>query len=295
MPQDIPLRITRYLKNALKSNRLGHALLLLGPQFVNKELTALHIAAALLCKNKKPLATHLLGCHICIDCRQIFQKSHTNLHHIMSEAEELRRQPENNGKVATPSSEIRIDAIRALKHEQHMSNLNETSHIWIIIDGHHFTRQAANALLKTLEEPQNNHYFIILAPSLRSVLPTIASRCQRLLFPHIKASDSDTIFSQSAASFFEKIHQADPYGKLRIIEQLVKNKDTIDEQMTNLQVFMMQLIQASLQTSVPCGLNRRQLTSLVEALEKTQADMKAHINAQLALEHLFLQSWPQTS
>ncbi len=292
MPQDIPPRIAQYLKNALKNKRLGHALLLLGPHALDKELAALHIATALLCQNAQTL--HLLGCGACIDCRHLFQKKHTNLHYIMSEAEELRRQPENNEKTITSSSEIRIDAIRALKHEQHMSNLNEAPHIWIVIDGHHLTHQAANALLKTLEEPKNNHFFILLAPSIRSVLPTIASRCQRIVFPHAINANSNALSQQSASSLFEKIQQADAYERLRIIEQLAKNKNTIATQLADLQVFIMQSIQASFQLSKPSVLNRRQMTMLMQALEKAQTDMKAHVNTQLMLEHLFLQ-WPQIS
>ena len=294
MPQDIPTRIARYLANALNNHRLGHALLLLGSNSSDKELAALHIAAALICKNTKHSASAHTGCHICIDCRQLFQKNHTNLHYIMSEAEIIRRQPENVEKNTASSSEIRIDAIRALKHEQHMSNLNETPHAWIIIDGHHLTHQAANALLKTLEEPQNNHFFIILAPSLQSVLPTIASRCQRLLFPDTVAADCKTL-SQQSALLFEKINQADLSERFRIIEQLAKNKETVLAQLAGLQFAIMELIQSSFESSSSLTLNRRQMTALVAVLEKAQTDLKAHGNTQLVLEHLFLQSWPQIS
>jgi DNA polymerase III delta prime subunit len=290
--QNTPPYITQYLANAISNHRLGHALLLLGLRSSDKERMALNIASALICKNAEISMSACAGCHICIDCRQLFQTNHANLHYIMSETETLRRQPEKSEKSTTYSSEIRVDAIRALKHEQHMSRLNETPHVWILIDGHHLTNQAANALLKTLEEPQNNQFFIILAPSLQSVLPTIASRCQRLLFPDTIVPEDKTLEIQ-AELFFEKINQADLHERFRIIEQITKNKETIFSQLAGLQAAIMKMIQSSFQSGLPLAKNRKQMTAIIAALEKAQTDLKAHINTQLVLEHLFLQSWPQ--
>ena len=139
--------------NAISKNRLAHALLFLGNNQALKEQTALELASGLLCEHK----IIPFGCGYCVSCRQILEKRHPRVRILLADPE------------------IRIDAIRDL-----ITASGNPS--WIIPEAHLMNRQASNALLKTLEEPRKNQIFILMAPNTRSLLPTLVSRCQRIIF-----------------------------------------------------------------------------------------------------------------
>jgi len=230
-----------------------------------------------------------VACLICDSCQKVLHKKNLNVHLVMSQTEYQKRQKNTSDTESekTASLEIRIDAIRELNREQRMQSADNQPQIWIILDAHLLTHQAANAFLKTLEEPQNNQYLILLVPSAKAILPTVASRCQRLVFPNVSSLDNINLTKE----LFEQIQNADISQRISLIEQLQKEKDSLPEKLSNLQLFMMHLIRTSLSTSLNIK-NRQTTTQLIEALETAQRDIKAHINLQLILEHLLLQVWP---
>ena len=156
------------------SKRAAHAYLLIAPEDTGGEQLVQAMAASLLCDT--PTAEHH-ACGECAGCSLMAAFSHPDLRvlrpSIMNTAhpvEELR--PEK------PSKEITIDDVRALDNM-----VNQTSHrggqrVVVLYPAHKLNRNAANALLKTLEEPPANTVFILLAYDVRQLLPTIVSRCQ---------------------------------------------------------------------------------------------------------------------
>ena len=156
------------------SKRAAHAYLLIAPEDTGGEQLVQAMAASLLCD--APTAEHH-ACGECAGCALMAAFSHPDLRvlrpSIMNTAhpvEELR--PEK------PSKEITIDDVRALDNM-----VNQTSHrggqrAVVLYPAHKLNRNAANALLKTLEEPPANTVFILLAHDVRQLLPTIVSRCQ---------------------------------------------------------------------------------------------------------------------
>lgn len=151
-------RIIALLQTMLAKRRLPHALLFAGPAGIGKSLAAKALAASLLCGSVTP-------CGHCLSCLAFARQSHAGLFSIIPDG-----------------SAIKIDQIRALGHEAGMGAAAGQARVCIIHDAETMTLQAANSLLKLLEEPPAQFYFILLATSSQAMLSTIVSRCLTLRF-----------------------------------------------------------------------------------------------------------------
>jgi len=149
------------LRHALKSHRVAHAYLFEGPDGVGKRLVALALARALLCETNQ-------GCGDCTACRKVDHNNHPDVHLLDSE-----------GNI------IKIDQVRALQQQLSLRPLEGRYRICLIDGAEQLNPAAANALLKTLEEPQPQTVIILLSSQPESLLVTIRSRCQRLPFQRL--------------------------------------------------------------------------------------------------------------
>jgi DNA polymerase-3 subunit delta' len=149
------------LREAAAKDKMGHAYLFRGPEGVGKKRTALTLAAYINCKN--PLEKD--GCGRCPSCRKYFSGNHPDL--ILVEPE---------------GAAIKIGQIRKLKHQLAFPPLEARVRVVILEDIHTMRREAANSLLKTLEEPAPGNLLILTADLAGEVLPTILSRCQVIPF-----------------------------------------------------------------------------------------------------------------
>jgi DNA polymerase-3 subunit delta' len=149
------------LREAVAKNKMGHAYLFRGPEGVGKKRTALTLAAYINCKN--PLEQD--ACGRCPSCRKYFSGNHPDL--ILVEPD---------------GAAIKIGQIRKLKHQLTFSPLEARVRVVILEDIHTMRREAANSLLKTLEEPAPGNLLILTADLAGEVLPTILSRCQIIPF-----------------------------------------------------------------------------------------------------------------
>lgn len=151
--------IISVLQNMLASGRVPHALLFTGPAGIGKMLVARILAAALLCAGEsKP-------CGACLSCQKARQNSHPDFVVVPNEGGSLK-----------------IDQIRALQQEVALTPYYGTGRVFIIEEAERMTAQAANSLLKLLEEPPAGTVFILTAASPYALLPTIVSRCRILQF-----------------------------------------------------------------------------------------------------------------
>lgn len=149
---------TTMLQKMLAGKRLPHALLFVGPPGIGKVLVAKSLAASLLCGGTSP-------CGYCSSCLALAHQNHANL------------------LVITPDgASIKIDQIRAIQHEIAMRSSSGQARVCIIEDAGKMTKEAANSLLKMLEEPPEHFYFILTAASIHAVLNTILSRCLVMKF-----------------------------------------------------------------------------------------------------------------
>ncbi|MGC9398557.1 MAG: DNA polymerase III subunit delta' [Anaerolineae bacterium] len=154
--------VVRKLKLALERGTLPHALLITGPESVGKETLALTLAQAMLCTAP---AVADRPCRSCSACRRVDSRNHPDL------------------RVVAPQEEggtVKIDQIRDLQRALNLTPNESRCKIGVLTDFERATHSAANALLKTLEEPPSYAHLILLATSSDQLLPTIVSRTQHL-------------------------------------------------------------------------------------------------------------------
>lgn len=148
------------MKRALATGRLAHAYLFVGPQGVGKTTTALEFAKALQCSSSIDEA-----CGQCTACRKVTDMAHPDV---------IWLEPQGR--------QILVDQVRELQRRLMYKPLEGARRVAILKDAQELNLQAANALLKTLEEPPAHTVMVLLADSESSLLPTVVSRCQRVRF-----------------------------------------------------------------------------------------------------------------
>jgi DNA polymerase-3 subunit delta' len=153
--------------------RWPHALLLEGRRGIGKRALALHFAQALLCEAPRPDGT---PCGQCSSCGYARAGSHPDLRLI----EPIERDEEGN---ETPVDEIVVDRIRELIRFTQLSTHRQRAKVAVIVPAETMNAEAANALLKTLEEPPAGTYLILVSHQPGRLRATLVSRCQRLVAP----------------------------------------------------------------------------------------------------------------
>ena len=159
--------VVSHLKAARLAGRLSHAYLFLGPSGVGKATTARALAAALNCAQ---IGADGDACGTCPSCRRLQAGTHPDF--LMISPEEGKTQ-------------IKIEVIRELRRLTAYPPLGGGWRIVVIKPAEGLTVQndaAANALLKTLEEPPPQHLLVLIARGEADLLPTIVSRCHKLAF-----------------------------------------------------------------------------------------------------------------
>lgn len=152
------------LSQQIESERLPHALLLAGPQAVGKRTFARALTALLLCRSPQ----YGVACGACKSCLLLAAQAHPDGHWLA---------PEETGKA------IKIDQVRDLVERMVQTAQQGGRKVAVIAPAEAMNRNAANALLKTLEEPAGTALLILISDMPGRLLPTMRSRCQRLDFP----------------------------------------------------------------------------------------------------------------
>ncbi len=159
------VRIT--LEKAVASNRISHAYLFSGSRATGKTSTARILAKAINCTKRKGSEP----CNKCLSCLEITEGRALDVIEIDA------------------ASTRGIDEIRDLRERVKFSPASLKYKIFIVDEVHMLTREAFNALLKTLEEPPEHAIFILITTEIHKIPQTIISRCQRFDFKRIKLPD----------------------------------------------------------------------------------------------------------
>ncbi len=150
---------TTLLRQSLATDQIAHAYLLTGPPQVGKTKLALSLAKALNCEQPDP------PCGRCPSCRKVDQGVHPDISFIGDDS---------------AGGSIKIDQIRALRREAILSPYEGRYRVYILRRVDRATIEAANSLLKILEEPPAHVILVLTAVHPGSLPPTVVSRCQRL-------------------------------------------------------------------------------------------------------------------
>ncbi len=154
------------LRRTLLAQQVRHAYLFTGPEHIGKTLLAHRFAQVLLCTGGPDASMPPLDpCNTCLSCRKVMHGNHPDLHIIA-------REPDKQF--------ILIEQIRALQADAARKTLEGHRNVFIIRNAHEMNAQAANCLLKTLEEPEPDVVLLLTAPDPGLLLPTILSRVQQI-------------------------------------------------------------------------------------------------------------------
>lgn len=160
--------------------RLPHALLLCGPAGTGKLAFAEALTAAILCERP---AKEGSACGKCASCGWLGQGSHPDLRRLEPEILSEAAEPEEGAEKKKPSLEIKIEQVRAIADFIAMTSHHGGAKVVLIHPAEALNVNAANALLKNLEEPPAGTYFLLVSHRWHWLLPTIRSRCERVMLP----------------------------------------------------------------------------------------------------------------
>jgi DNA polymerase III subunit delta' len=174
-------RAVSLLKHSIESGALSHAYLFVGPQHVGKMTLALNLAQALNCKTEdKP-------CLACDSCKKIAAGNHSDVQIIGL----MQDEEDNEAKL------IHTDQIKDVLHAASLPPFEGDQKVFIIDGAELLSMEAANRLLKTLEEPEAKVTFILLAANESKLLKTVVSRCQRIeLKPMALAEETQALIEK---------------------------------------------------------------------------------------------------
>ena len=158
----------RKIRAALARQAIGHAYLFSGDDGIGKRLLALRFAQALSCETP-PSTSQPDACGQCRACRQIASGTYPDL--LIVEPEQDKANPQ-----------IKIDQVREIERHVIYRPLLSARKICVIDDADRLTVNAANAFLKTLEDPPDHSLFILVTSQPLRLLPTVRSRCLTLRF-----------------------------------------------------------------------------------------------------------------
>ena len=179
-------RPIQWLQTAVETNHLGHAYIFHGEPAIGKYLTAMALTQLLLCEDSQAIQQRD-ACGACRSCHQVEQAIHPDF---------LIIKPESGQK---QNLKIKIDQIRAIEHLVIYRPLVGSHKICLIDEAETMTIEAANALLKTLEDPPEHCLFLLTTSRPEHLLPTIRSRCIALRFAPIPSTDMETFLREKTS------------------------------------------------------------------------------------------------
>ncbi|WP_077210327.1 DNA polymerase III subunit delta' [Bacillus dakarensis] len=193
--EEIQPTVLKMLKNSIQKDRLAHAYLFEGMRGTGKKEISVLLAKSIFCSDP---TEGYIPCEQCHNCRRINSGNHPDIHLIEPDGLSIKK-----------------DQIRMLQEEFSKTAVESKQKVYMIVHADRMTVNAANSLLKFLEEPSSQTVAILLTEQAQKILPTILSRCQAIQFRPL-----------SSDNLIEKLieHGVDQ-RKAPLIAQLTNNLD----------------------------------------------------------------------
>jgi DNA polymerase-3 subunit delta' len=212
------------LQRSLQRGRLGHAYLFSGAELSSLESLARTLAKTLNCQQPKKMDGKAVDCcDECVVCRKIDAETHGDVHWV---------RPESKSRI------VSVDQMRELMREIQLKPNDAEFKVAVIVAADRLNPQAANAFLKTLEEPPSKSVLILLTTEPGRILETIISRCLRLNFGGEGTRRWDDATQNWLNRFGETAggEQKSLLGRYRLLDVLVARltemKTAVEEELT---------------------------------------------------------------
>lgn len=167
-----------FLKSYIVNDKVSHAYMFIGPAGVGKKLAAINFAKALNCLDPKDGNS----CDNCAQCKKIDASNHPDV---------LTFAPDKE------NSSFGIDKIRAVTKDISLKPYEGRKKVYILDSADSMTQEAANALLKTLEEPVSDSVLILIVQNINSIFSTVQSRAKRVRFFPLPAGEIRKILTDN--------------------------------------------------------------------------------------------------
>ncbi|MCK4244519.1 MAG: DNA polymerase III subunit [Candidatus Omnitrophica bacterium] len=269
-------RIERYLKNSIAKGRLSSAYLFFAGSSEDKEKAALNFAKAIECEKKD------FPCNSCENCLKIESFVHPDVKWLRGE-----------GVV----SSLTIDELREIQKEMYFKPYQGKKRVYIF-EVERLNEETSNAFLKTLEEPPEYTTLLLIAKSDKEFLPTIVSRCQKIMFSSGKRvlKKEEKEIQERLIAAMNSLSLQNPLGIFAMAEEII-NENEIDSSLKLLLSFYRDLL------LLKNGADKRFLTNpeltdeelsssqimeIIELIINTRAQIHQSANLKLSLEVMLM-------
>jgi DNA polymerase-3 subunit delta' len=258
-------RLTPLLQSQMNNGQIAHAYIFRGQ---DSQFQAQTLAALLNC----PDAADNQPCGICPVCRNILAGTYPDYHLI---------EPDKGSH--------RIEDMKTLSTRAGLAALNGGWKVFIILQAEKLTDEAANNLLKLLEEPPERTVFILLCDQPEQLLPTVLSRCQIFVLDRQTNTPLDAVDSQTIA---EAADLLEGFAQMSIYEVLIRARDR--EKREDQRAFLFALLHVLHEAAI----GQRQLTMPYAYLLRSETMVESslelienNINQKLLMDVVYLRLW----
>lgn len=284
------------LARLLKDGRLPHSLLFSGPGGIGKATTANFLANRMFCSADLSTTADLTSCGQCTQCKLIRANNFPDLH-------------------CRDANDLTVEDLRQLLQVLSLKAFSSSHKVVILDNSDEMSLQCANILLKSLEEPRADTYFILISANANKLPITVRSRCQTLFFQGLEDTELEMVMEQvSGRSLNAKernmLTLAD--GSVAGLDRIEKLSELFDSIASSLAVIshgstaealalakdlgrlkdqsadIFHVIKSVLRQGVQAG-NGRMATVLMETMRAEEAHSSRHLNLTYLLELLFLE------
>ncbi len=200
-------RQTEFLSKSVDSGNIAHAYIFSGPEMIGKNTVAKNFAQILICENKT-------ACNNCALCNSYNRSSNPDIISVQQD------------------ETIKIEQIRQLIYKLSLKPYVSKFKVAIIDNAENITTEAANALLKSLEEPKPNTVIILITANPYRILPTILSRAQRISFGLVEPVDSENLLPSDLSPEQREAIKSFAYGRPGLALKISKSQDELNNLLT---------------------------------------------------------------